>query len=139
MPRGKKSPNGKVSLPANDVRKYFRPSDAPWGGYINLRVSAGERADFDGWSQAEGEAIYAYLDDCLTEGLKYGHSYDAENSCYIATLTGGGCLMDPARYVLLARGATWWESLALLMYKHEVLLHGDWSNYRPATGRHTFG
>lgn len=139
MPRARKQPNDKQKADVNKGRRYFAPPDAEWGGYINVRVDASERADFDGWQVAEQANISRMLEDAAIEGLKLSVSYDAANSAYVASFTGAGCLADDARYVLSARSGDFWEAVALLLYKHHVLLRGDWGAYMPSSQRASFG
>ena len=137
MPRKPVTKPKKVDV--NASRKYYCAPDAEWGGYVNLKVNENERSDFDGWQIEEAANISPYLEDQAIEGLKLSVSYDAENSTYIATFTGAGCINDPARYCLTARSDTLAEATNLLLYKHVVLLDGDWSSYMPNTNRAKFG
>jgi len=139
MPRKGKSTNAPARVDVNASRLYYCDANAPWGGYVNLRITEEERGDFDEWCVAERDSFQGSLDLALVDGLKLGVSYDAENSAYIATFTGAGCHGDKSRYVLSARGATFSEAVALLVYKHQVLMDGDWSSYSPATGKANFG
>lgn len=139
MPRRKRDSGAPTRGDANLNRRYFCPADAVWGGYINLRIDPNERADFDGWQVEEGTNLSRYLAEAVVDGLKLSLTYDAENSSYIATFTGSGCGGDKARYCLSARSGELNEAINLLLYKHLVLLDGNWSSYRPATGRMDFG
>lgn len=139
MPRKGKSTaaNGKADV--NASRRYFCPAEAVWGGYVNLRITQEERGDFDLFCNENADDLETALETAIVDGLKLGVTYDAENSAYIATFTGAGCVGDKARFVLVARGQSYQEAVALLVYKHFVLLDGDWSSYRPATGGFGFG
>lgn len=140
MPRGKSTTRPGKKDDVNAKRKYWCASDAPWLGFVNLKVSENERSDFDGWSQAEGENIWPMLEEQMVEGLKLSVSYDAENGCSVATFTGAGCVGIRERCCFTARAATWDEAVRLLLYKHLILMDGDWSSYLPKTGRRqTFG
>lgn len=135
MPRKPKDP--KVDVNAN--RKYFCASEAEWGGYINLKVNEDERSDFDGWQVEESANVSDLLAYQIVEGLKLSVGYDADNSSYLATFTGAGCVGTKLRCCLTARSDDLFEAINLLLYKHVVLLDSDWSSYRPATGRSSFG
>lgn len=139
MPRKQRDRNTSARVDVNASRRYFCPTDADWGGYINLRVAEEERMDFDGWRVEEAANIAEYWQQALVDGLKFSVTYDAENSAYIATFVGAGCKADKARYSLSARGADLFEATELLLYKHMVLLDGDWSGFNPSKGRVTFG
>lgn len=138
MPRkGNVQKPAKVDVNAN--RRYFSAQSDEWGGYINLRITGEERGDFDEWCIEARDTFQGTLDAALVDGLKLGVSYDAENSAYIATFTGNGCIGTKLRCVLSARGESFNEAVALLVYKHVVLMDEDWSSYSPTTGRMSFG
>lgn len=139
MPRGKRKADASPTRDVNASRLYYCASEAPWGGYVNLRVSEDERQDFDDWTVEEAASLGRYLETATVEGLKLSVTYDAENSSYIATFTGAGCHGDKARYCLTARSSDLTEAINLLLYKHLVLLDGDWGAYAPSTGRAVFG
>lgn len=115
-----------------------RPSDksgeVEWGGFINVKLDVSQKEDFIAWLEGDGAKSWAYLCDALSEGLKFGCSWDAENTCFVATYTGQGIVSDDKRYCLTARGATFESAVALLVYKDTVLLRRDWGLYRPSTG-----
>lgn len=139
MPRERKQTGKNARADVNANRPYYCASDAAWGGYVNLRVTEDERSDFDGWFIEEEANLSDMLAQAIVDGLKVSVSYDAENSSAIATFTGAGCIGDKARYVLTARNADWWSAIALLLYKHHVLLDADWGRFRPANGTASFG
>lgn len=139
MPRAKRN-GSKASKPdVNASRVYYCAPDAPWGGYVNLRLVEEEREDFDNWAAEEAANLGGFLETALIDGLKLTVSYDAENSAYVATFTGAGCHGDKSRFCLTARSSVMTEAINLLCYKHYVLLDGDWGAYAPATGRAVFG
>lgn len=139
MPRGKRQAGSARKSDVNASRLYYCAADASWGGYINLRISEDERSDFDLWQTEEQANLSRFLESATVDGLKLSVTYDAENSAYIATFTGAGCHGDKARYCLSARSSDLNEAINLLLYKHLVLLDGDWGAYAPATGRAQFG
>ena len=135
MPRGKKA-NGEAR---SDIKKGKYTSDTDgeveWGGYINVVLSEEEKRDYQKWSEEHATDIWKLLEDLLSEGLKYGLSYDTENTCYIATFTGNAVSVDDKRYCLTARSGLWGDATSLLVYKHLVLAKGDWASYRPRQRR----
>lgn len=134
MPRGKgaRAPGGHVDV--NAGRRYYTSADAPWGGFVDLRLSEGERGDYDAWLQADAPAIWEEVGVGLVDGLSLSVKYDAQNECFTASLLGKGFGSSPDRHCLVARGATWSEAVSLAWYKHSVLMDGDWSAYLSKTG-----
>jgi len=134
MPRGKKKPDGKSKSDPNAGRRYYAEPDAPWGGYVDLKLDDSRRADFADWFSKTGQEAMGHVLDALIEGLVLGSRWDEANQCYLATFTGCGVSGSTERYVLTARAGDFSEALALLVYKHVILMAGDWGGFRPKTG-----
>ena len=134
MPRPKaKKPIEKDPIPRS---KYGAdPSEEPdWGGYINIKIDAETKAKYAAWVEGDGSAFWSLLEDTLSEGMKYGLSYDHENDCYIATFTGCGVVGFNSRYCLSARSDRFEDATALLVFKHAIICEGNWGNFRPSRG-----
>jgi len=124
------SPN-KPDIP---VGRYFLSEDAPWRGFLNLRLDDSHKQAFESWTTAypnEPQRIFA---DLLAEGAKIGFSYDGANQCFITTITGALLDGDTGRYVMTTRAGTWADSLALACWKHDQLAQGDYGDYLPRSG-----
>jgi len=131
MARTKKSP---VVPPEKHTleQQYNLPSEAPWGGFINIRLDDEQRADFFGWLEANTAHFPAMFDDMLGEGVKVTFAYDGEHEAYICTVTGGLVGSSPTnRYASTSRAGTLNEVIALTVWKHFVLCEGDYGNYSP--------
>jgi hypothetical protein len=105
-----------------------------WGGFINVKLDVESKAEFSDWVQGDGAKSWSYLCDAVSEGLKYGLSWDPENTCFVATYTGQSVASDEKRYCLTARGSTMESATALLVYKDLIILEKDWGRYRPSNG-----
>lgn len=135
MPRSKKSsPN--FDTPEKNITqgKYWVTNDAPWGGFINVAVNDAERDDFKSWLVEHAQDVPSMLDDLMGEGMKYGCTFDRENGCYVATLTGGLVVGSNLRCCVTSRAGTWAECDGLAVWKHYVLCGGDYGDLL-ATGR----
>src|SRR5664279_5514643 len=133
MPR-RNTKNQAVEVEAPARRKLDQSSEVEWGGFINLKLDVGQKQEFNAWVSEDGVKAWAYLCDSVSEGLKYGLSYDHENACFVATYTGQGVVSDDRRYCLTARGSTMESATALLVYKDMIMLGKDWGRYRPSNG-----
>lgn len=122
MPRGKNG-NGKGGV---------RQGQPEWGGFIDVRLSNGDQVEFAAW---ENEHEFDDVDDVLGEGCKLAVSFDKSSDTYLATLTSENHVSDGFRYVLTARAGLWEKAIRLVIYKHMVLLEGDWGRYKPSNGR----
>lgn len=132
MPRGKK-PNAKSKVDPNENRPYYAPPEATWGGYVDLSLDEDQRNRFGTWVLEQNGAWVHMLQDAMAQGLACGAKWDAENQCFICSLTGAGVSNSNERYVLTARSSDYIEAMELLLYKHVELMRGDWGDYRPKT------
>lgn len=115
---------------------YLIPGDAPWGGFINIKLDEEQQAAFWEWSEEHGAHIAGYFDEIIGEGIKASFSYDAEHQCYICAVTGA--LVDAApgsRFCSTSRAASMADVVALTVWKHAVLAEGDYGNYQPRTSK----
>jgi len=130
MPRKSKSPEvqkSEILVPNN--RRFVCLPDAPWGGFINIRLSENQRNDFYEWEAANVAHVAGYHEDHLGEGIKSSFAYDEENQAYICTYTGRLVDMVQSRYSVSSRSGTINQALALAVYKHEVLAAGDYIRF----------
>jgi hypothetical protein len=93
------------------------------------------RPEFEKWLEEQDQGVFTLMDDLMGEGMKVGLSLDRLNSCAVVTFTGGIRGEHRVRYVMTTRAATWWQALALSVWKHVVYLDGDWGNYLPRTSQ----
>lgn len=133
MPRGKSDAKSKNN--PNAGRKYYCEPDAPFGGYIDLKLDDDQHAAFDDWFLKENGKWLALLQDDVTEGLAFGSKWDASSQCFVATYSGCGITGSTERYVLTARASSFPEAMALLVYKHDVLMGRTWDDYKPSNQR----
>lgn len=134
MPRKKFTP--KQDTPKQEVEQgiFWLPSEAPWGGFVNVKLTDIQRKDFYAWYAEPPATLLTYLDDIIGEGMKVSFAYDRENQCYIVTYTGALMERRDSRFACSSRAATFEEALALSVWKHVVLALGDYGNWKPRTG-----
>lgn len=113
---------------------YFSPADAPWGGYINIRMSDDFKQHFYDWMADHANDIMPSMIDMQATGLKFTMSFDHENDCFIVSVTGA--LLQPSldRYCVTSRAGTMTDALGLAVWKHCVLAMGNYGDYLPKTG-----
>lgn len=134
MPAKKKTT---VSVPPvrPSNQPYYLPSDAAWGGFINIRLDDNQKAEFLAWYEKNYEVVFPNLIDLLGSGIKATFSFDAEHDCFICAIQGA--LVGEAgndRFVSTSRASSLVEVVALTVWKHTVLARGDYGNYRPKSG-----
>lgn len=131
MPRGKKQPEVEPSAPKTARYAPREPGEVEWGGFVNVRMSEEDKAKYHAWVTGEGSDFWVRLEDYLSQGMKYGLSWDGENDCFIATFTGCGVSSSASRYCLTARSDRFEDATALLVFKHAVMANEDWGTYNP--------
>lgn len=128
----KAAPKTSKPVPSPIEQPYYLPNEAPWGGFVNIRLSDEQREEFSSWYAANAAHFPSTFDDMLGSGLKATFSYDAEHECYILALQGALMGSSPGdRFVSTSRAGTLNEVIALSVWKHDVLCRGDYGNYRP--------
>lgn len=133
MPR--KTTKSQEKAPAfQNTQRYYLPTEAPWGGFINLRLDDESGALFATWlASADGKNYASFVDDMLGEGIKVTLAFDQEHSCYICSASGALCTETPKhRYSSSSRAGTIAEALAMTAYKHFKIVNLDYSDYRPS-------
>lgn len=135
MPRKKKTPL-QTQKENREKPPLWCPSDAEWGGYINIRLDDAQKEQFHAWYSENTDQIAVYLEDFLGEGGKFSVSYDHENECFVTTLMGA-LLQDDSRdrFTSSSRAGTVTEAMALAFWKHFVLCEADYTNFLPKTNR----
>lgn len=130
----KKSTNGTAPVAFVQQGRFWLPSDAPWGGFLNVKLSEEQRQAFYEFCESNRGFYWLALDEFIGAGGKFGVTFDRENQAYVATLTGALVAGSNERYCSTSRAGTLDEVIALAMYKHDVLAGGDYDDFRPRTG-----
>lgn len=110
-------------------------NEVEWGGYIDLRLSPEQKDAFLLWREATANEADVMLLELICGGMKYSLAYTPRGDFWTASFTmvfprGDGTSI---RYCLTARAPNREDVDALLVYKHDVVLRGDWSNYDTTT------
>lgn len=113
---------------------YFCASDAPWGGFINIKLDEEQAATFVEWFKDHARNVDSLVDDILAQSAKITLAYDGEHEAYISTISGAIVSGSSERYVATSRAGTLIEALALLAWKHFYVCDGDYGNYKPSNG-----
>lgn len=138
MPRGKRDETSQSRDELSQKSSNVVENSRNWQGFINIELSPDEKAFFPQWWQENADDIWDELQEIINSGLKFSLALDAQNDCYIASLTGNGVLKFP-KFVcaMSARTDALDKAIALLVYKHVVICDGDWSKYW--TAKRKFG
>jgi hypothetical protein len=98
----------------------------PEYAFVRFELSRSEKAAFAATLPPDMAKVWDTLYALLEDGHKISLSYDANNVCYVASLTcNSGSRTQNHHAVLSARADNPDVALALLVYKDE-LLEGHW-------------
>lgn len=132
----KKSLSPSFDTPNKKVEQgiFWLPNDAPWGGFVNIKLTDEQAEEFKIWFDGQSDEIAEYLAEIGYEGMKFGSSYDREHQCWVVTFTGALMEKRDTRCCCTSRAGTMLEAWGLAVWKHAFLALGDYGMYRPKTG-----
>jgi len=120
-------------MPRAKGKGKAEPKEIVWGGFVDVKLTDEEKQQFHDWSKDGGQ--WTYLDDCLADEIKVSFQYDSDTETYLCSLTSVKHAGVGMRVVLTARASTWETSVMLALFKHFILLEGEWGRYLPQSGR----
>jgi len=102
-----------------------------WGGFVQHTLSEIDKERFTEWLTSSSDPVGQLLIDVLASGLKVTLVWDSANDCFIGTLTGRPDSKGemPFTCALSGRGATVQEALGVTLYKHDVVMGSDWTDW----------
>jgi hypothetical protein len=107
-------------------KKQSRPR-IEFKGYIDCILSKEQKDDWKSRVYSDTEILDAFerLED---SGYRLGCSWDEYNECYSATLSPTDSNDPNAGYILTGRGRDARGAASQLLYKHLIVLDGDWQD-----------
>jgi len=129
MARKKNTKNPLVSQ--TEQGEFFCTADAAWGGFINIRLSELQKAEFKLWYETSASEAVLILRDFLNEGGKLSITFDREHDSFVVTYTGALMGNSRDRFAASSRAGILDEAMAIMAWKHGLLAQGDYSNWRP--------
>lgn len=120
--------NGSDVKPAKKAANSFQLR-----GYVRCDLSTADKAAYLAWEQCqEGSALYGWLVKLMDSGylVKAGDTGEGHQASLSANTTG----MSWDGYVLVARASSSERALALVIYKHFILMEATWAAWTEETG-----
>lgn len=94
--------------------------------FVNFKLNPAEKKDFETWHSEKGNAMLKALHETLEGDYKLSLSYDANNECFIAAMTGRDESLNPNRCITM-RSTDWQKALFSLAYINAVIFkYGVW-------------
>lgn len=103
---------------------------AAWKGFVSCELNAERKRQFREWGPQDPD-LGASLLECMYPGYKLSFSVDTYHDCIQISWFCGATGDRNAGWCLTARGATIETCFSVLMFKHHVILEGDWSSAPP--------
>lgn len=96
--------------------------------FITRSMDETEAASFKQWVKSVDKEASTMIQDAMLDDYKLSVTWDDNNECFIATLTGKQEQRSNADKALSSRSDDWYEAIMLTLYKHHVLFNGGkWS------------
>jgi len=130
---------GQIDKAAHAARDARRPAYRGRQSYgqdsefINLELSVEEVEQMRQWREDESivSDVWAGL---LEEGYRTNVKYDDYSSAFaVFIIPGDGS--DNVGFILTGRGGTPYRAVCEGLFKHAVILHGEWGNAQPRRRR----
>jgi len=98
-----------------------------WKGFKDFRLTNDQLAAFatDG---VHDDDLMDLVQASLAEGYKLTFTYNGQSDTYNASMTCNDDKSGNFGYTMSLFGPNFYTALGLLMYKHHILLDGDWNN-----------
>jgi len=102
-----------------------------FSGFVNHEMTRDEKNQYEQWSMAVDDAsLLDYLQELVDNGYKISLKYDGRNKTYQCSLTCSNPNHDDFGLVLTARAPDMFNLLRVAVFKHFVLLRGDWLTFQ---------
>lgn len=114
------------AIVARKVQTQAAQERTSWQGFLDHRMTEDELADADNWTPSEAD-IWEEIEEIINTGIRVQLSYSTKLGMATCTLTDYRPGSRTAGYALSAQDANGALALKLAIYKHNVLLRGDWA------------
>lgn len=115
-------------------RRQAKRQQGEFRGYVEYRFTDEDKKKFKEWLAAEDGTASAIL-KTIENDYRITLSYDDYNEAYQASISTKDDSSPNAGYVLVGRGADWYKALLQAVYKHYVIMRGDWLNYTKSVSK----
>jgi hypothetical protein len=97
--------------------------------FVHLKLSKGEKNEFDTWAAALKNGGFDAVTDFTQEGYKTSFTLDKDGKSYIASTTAPDDTNPNHGYCLTSRASSWLEAVLINIYKTDVYCNdGIWAD-----------
>jgi len=111
-------------------RQKVKKDAPPFKGFVNCEMNAARKEQFKLWSPKSDDFELA-VQECLSPGYKLSFSLDTYHDAYQVSWFCTAPGDRNAGWCLTARASTIGKALLVLLFKHIVVLEGDWTSVAP--------
>jgi len=118
MPRGKKD----------------KKTNPDWLGFVQCDLDTEKKRQFSAWLETETTVatLWERMVELCESGYKCSFTFNENTGAWTCSLSGTVSAPENSQgYALTARAGDVNRALGALIYKHDVVLGGDWSKGKP--------
>jgi len=108
-----------------------QPDKAVWKGFVPCELNSKRKEQFREWSP-NVEAVEDYIERFVAPGYKLSFSIDTYHDCVQVSYSCSSIGDPNCGWTLTARGNDLLKALAVLLFKHVVILECQWDQGLPA-------
>ena len=113
------------------AKKVDRKRDqVAWRGFVNCEMNASRKEQFKQWTPKIDD-VEGAIQECLAPGYKISFSVDTYHDAIQVSWYCGATGDPNAGWCLTARAGSISKAFLVLMFKHTVVLEGDWTSVAP--------
>ena len=110
-------------------RKSSKKSDSPeWKGFVDCNLDKSTKEKAKAWVIEQAAEHMSKISALVDDGYKISFSLDRFHDAYQASMSYQVNGHTNSGFTLSARGPDLGSAVGMLLYKHFVVLDGDWSN-----------
>lgn len=98
----------------------------PFGNveFINFKFDRETKEKFEQWYASKGNTVIQGIFETIQAEYKLSVSYDSQNECFIASMTGKEDSLNPNKCIVI-RSSEWMRALAGVAFVNIVLFDGE--------------
>lgn len=104
-----------------------------WVGHKDFKLDAQAKDNYEHWDIHDDD-VYELAATTVQSGYKLSFTFNSGNDTFNAALTGDGGEGKNYTYTMSAFAPDWYNALRLVLFKHHVLLDGDWGKINGTSG-----
>lgn len=97
-----------------------------WNGIAKVAFNNPERRKYDDWIKTKPD-IELEVGELIGQDYKVSFSHDSRSGAVMCSVSCYAASSPNYKYTLISRAPTFWDALAVSIFKHTVLADGVWT------------